>query len=233
MSDLAKAQFDFYARDLQNGNPYSDQAQADTVEHARDYLSRFSGNDRVYQALLAEAARKGNTIIFNRDYPGSERVMRNTYPVPARFHEERLAVHESTDRRCREDGSAARSGCSEKAAGRPLPIGPQPKKDLADKYLADYIATGGSLSRTATSPDITAWRMFPANLASSRPTTACICGCSGWSRPTPPSIRKSKLAFQPAHVVEVRGFTGVDQRHQPRLHDGSEWAAVDHPGPCG
>ena len=138
MSDLAKAQFDFYARDLHNGNPYSEQAQADTVEHARDYLSQFSGIDRIYQALLAEAARKGNTIIFNRDYPGSERVMRNTYPVPAAFTKNAWPYMNQLI------GEAEKRFGGEKwvlGEGRGLTITDwaATKKALADKYRADYI----------------------------------------------------------------------------------------------
>ena len=140
MSDLAKAQFDFYSRDLQNGNPYSDQAEADTVEHARDYLSRFNGKDRVYQALLSEAARKGATINFNHDYPGSDRVMRNSYTVPAAYTKNAWPYMTQliADAEKRFGGEKWVLG---DGRGPTITDWAQTKKDLADKYLADYIAT--------------------------------------------------------------------------------------------
>jgi len=52
-SDLAKRQFDFYASDLHNGNPYSATAEDSAVMRGRVYLSQFSGLERVYQGCSA------------------------------------------------------------------------------------------------------------------------------------------------------------------------------------
>lgn len=139
MSDLAKAQFDFYASDLKNGNPFSDQAQGDTVEHARDYLSRFNGIDRVYQALLAEAARKGATIVFNRDYPGSERVIHNVYPVSAAYTKNASPYMKQLI------GEAEKRFGGEKwvlgeGRGPTITDWTATKKQLADMYITNYIA---------------------------------------------------------------------------------------------
>jgi len=138
MSDLARAQFDFYAKDLVNGNPYTEPVKGDTVEHARDYLSRFNATDRVYQALLAEAARKGNIIIFNRDYPGSERVIRNVYPVPAGFTKNAFPYMKQLV------GEAEKRFGGEKwvlgeGRGPTITDWTATKKQLWDKYVADYI----------------------------------------------------------------------------------------------
>ncbi|MGA2599781.1 MAG: ImcF-related family protein, partial [Bryobacteraceae bacterium] len=147
MNDLAKAQFDFYSRDLQNGNPYSDQAEADTLEHARDYLSRFNGKDRVYQALLSEAARKGATINFNHDYPGSDRVMRNIYTVPAAYTKNAWPYMTQliADAEKRFGGEKWVLG---EGRGPTITDWAQTKKDLADTYLTEYIKN---------------WRAFVAN----------------------------------------------------------------------
>ena len=40
---LAKAQFDFYASDLHNGNPYPAVAEEGAVRKTRIYLSKFAG----------------------------------------------------------------------------------------------------------------------------------------------------------------------------------------------
>jgi type VI secretion system protein ImpL len=147
MNDLAKAQFDFYSHDLQNGNPYSDQAEADTLEHARDYLSRFNGKDRVYQALLSEAARKGATINFNHDYPGSDRVMRNSYTVPAAYTKNAwpYMMQLIADAEKRFGGEKWVLG---DRRGPTITDWAQTKKDLADTYLTEYIKN---------------WRAFVAN----------------------------------------------------------------------
>jgi type VI secretion system protein ImpL len=138
LSDLAKLQFDFYASDLANGNPYSDQAQADTVEHARDYLWKFNAKDRVYQALLAEASRKGNMIVFNRDWPGSDRVIRNTYPVPAGYTKNAWPYMKQLigEAEKRFGGEGWVLG---KERGPSVTDWTALKKELADKYQAEYI----------------------------------------------------------------------------------------------
>ena len=69
--DLAKLQFDFYARDLHNGNPYPPDGNADAITRARIYLSKFSGAERVYQFLLAEADKRNPPTTFNKKFPGT------------------------------------------------------------------------------------------------------------------------------------------------------------------
>ena len=79
--DLAKKQFDFYSQDLSNGNPYSSSPDAATVERARSYLSKFSGAERVYQYLLAEAAKHGPSVSFNQKFAGSEETVTSSHAV--------------------------------------------------------------------------------------------------------------------------------------------------------
>jgi type VI secretion system protein ImpL len=80
-ADLAKAQFDFYSRDLHNGNPYSSQGDSPAIEHTRLYLSKFSGIERVYQALLAEVNKGHISESFNDHFKGSAAVVTSTHPV--------------------------------------------------------------------------------------------------------------------------------------------------------
>jgi type VI secretion system protein ImpL len=83
--DLAKLQFDFYARDLQHGNPYSSDADTAAVERARSYLSKFSGVQRVYQFLLAEAAKKNPPMTFNQKFPGTAEAVSSPVEVSWAF----------------------------------------------------------------------------------------------------------------------------------------------------
>lgn len=81
---LGQKQFDFYAGELREDNPYSKDADASGVEKARRYLSQFGGVERVYTAMLAEAG-KNPPIDFNRQFPGSAQVVVETHVVPGAF----------------------------------------------------------------------------------------------------------------------------------------------------
>lgn len=83
--DLAKLQFDFYARDLQNGNPYLAVSEAAAVDRARLYLSRFSGVERVYRFLLSEAAKRNPPANFNQKFPGTSEAVTSTVDVAWAF----------------------------------------------------------------------------------------------------------------------------------------------------
>jgi len=83
--DLAKLQFDFYAQDLQHGNPYSTDNDSAAVDRSRSYLSKFSGVQRVYQFLLAEAAKKNPSTSFNRKFPGTADAVTSTVEVAWAF----------------------------------------------------------------------------------------------------------------------------------------------------
>ncbi len=66
---LAQKQFDFYAGELPDGNPYSASHDATAVERARDYLNKFNADERIYQALLGEANRAAQPVNYNRQFP--------------------------------------------------------------------------------------------------------------------------------------------------------------------
>ncbi len=82
---LAQKQFDFYAEDLKNSNPFSSESDAPAVERGRHYLSQFAGVERVYQFMIAEASRQNPSVNFNRMFPGSEAVVVNNREVPGAF----------------------------------------------------------------------------------------------------------------------------------------------------
>ena len=86
--DLAKLQVDFYAHDLVNGNPYSANGDSAAIDHTRLYLSRFSGLERVYQFLLAEAAKHGPAVTFNQKFPGTAEILLSPHPVAYAYTKE-------------------------------------------------------------------------------------------------------------------------------------------------
>lgn len=67
---LAQKQFDFYSDQLKLENPYSSENDSQVVARARNYISQFSGGERVYQFILAEAAKTNPPINFNKKFPG-------------------------------------------------------------------------------------------------------------------------------------------------------------------
>ncbi len=86
--DLAKLQFDFYAHDLHNGNPYPEPGDAAAIDRGRVYLSKFSGVEWVYQFLLSEASKKNPAMSFNEKFPGSSEAVTSTYKVAWAFTRE-------------------------------------------------------------------------------------------------------------------------------------------------
>ncbi len=82
---LAQKQFDFYAEELKEENPYSKENDSFTIEKARRYLAQFAGAERVYAFMLAEAGKSNQPINFNRQYPGSAQVVVETHEVPGAF----------------------------------------------------------------------------------------------------------------------------------------------------
>src|ERR1017187_835906 len=82
---LARKQFDFYAEELKEENPYSSENDTLAIERARSYLKQYAGLERVYAFMLSEADKAGKPINFNRDFPGSGVVVVNTYEVRGAF----------------------------------------------------------------------------------------------------------------------------------------------------
>jgi type VI secretion system protein ImpL len=82
---LAQKQFDFYSEELKIGNPYSSEYDTLVVAKARNYLSQFSGGERVYRFVLAEADKANPSINFNKKFPGSAEVVVDRTEVSGAF----------------------------------------------------------------------------------------------------------------------------------------------------
>jgi len=82
---LAQKQFDFYSDQLKDANPFSSENDTLTVQRARNYLSQFSGGERVYRFMLAEASKANPPISFNRKFPGSAEVVIDNKEVEGAF----------------------------------------------------------------------------------------------------------------------------------------------------
>jgi type VI secretion system protein ImpL len=84
-AQLAQKQFDFYSEQLKIQNPYSSEYDTLAVARARSYLSQFSGVERVYRFVLAEADKANPSINFNKKFPGSAEVVVDRTEVRGAF----------------------------------------------------------------------------------------------------------------------------------------------------
>jgi type VI secretion system protein ImpL len=82
---LAEKQFAFYSEELKQANPFSSDNDSASIEKTRRYLAQFAGFERVYRAMLTDAARSGPPILFNRKFPGSEAAVIDSYEVSPAF----------------------------------------------------------------------------------------------------------------------------------------------------
>jgi type VI secretion system protein ImpL len=84
-AQLAQRQFEFYAGELKEENPYASENDAAAVQTARRYLAQFAGTERVYAFMLAEAGKNNLPINFNRQFPGSAQTVLETHEVRGAF----------------------------------------------------------------------------------------------------------------------------------------------------
>ncbi len=82
---LAQKQFEFYADELKDQNPFTNENDGETIEKARRYLSQFGGAKRVYAYMLSEAAKANPPIDYNRQYPGAKQAVTEPYIVSGAF----------------------------------------------------------------------------------------------------------------------------------------------------
>ena len=81
---LAQKQFDFYSDELKIANPLSSDNDAAAIGKARFYLNLFAGLERVYQAMLSDAAKTGPPINFNKHFPDRRRKLSTARMWPRR-----------------------------------------------------------------------------------------------------------------------------------------------------
>jgi type VI secretion system protein ImpL len=84
-TQLALRQFDFYAGELKTGNPFSPENDAQVVARARHYLSQFSGDERVYRLIIAEAEKANPPIDFNHKFPSAAEAVAEQTEVSGAF----------------------------------------------------------------------------------------------------------------------------------------------------
>ncbi|MCU1260674.1 MAG: ImcF domain protein, partial [Bryobacterales bacterium] len=119
-------------------------AQA-AVEDARVYLSKFSGVERVYQYLLAEAAKKGPSVNFNQKFPGSSETVMSARPVAFAFTKEGADFMQKEIRKANYGGEQWVLGnYTGQSAGKP-----EMERGIMDLYTRDYINQWRAVLKTS------------------------------------------------------------------------------------
>ncbi len=83
--DLARRQFDFYAHKLCVGYACAAAADVSLVGRTRAFLLTFSGPERIYRVIMAEASSRHPAVRFDRKFPNSAAVLADPYEVPGAF----------------------------------------------------------------------------------------------------------------------------------------------------
>jgi type VI secretion system protein ImpL len=82
---LAGGQFNFFAGELKNGNPFSTEVDSRAVARARRYLAQFPGAERVYRLVVADADKANPAVDFNRKFPNSADIITAQADVSGAF----------------------------------------------------------------------------------------------------------------------------------------------------
>jgi type VI secretion system protein ImpL len=145
---LAQAQFEFYAGELKDANPYGSDNDGSAIERGRRYLAQFAGIERVYQNMLADAGKTNPPIQFNRRFPGSAEVVVDTREVSGAFTKGGWAFMKDALRHA-----------DKYFSGEQWVLGDQTtanfdhsrlEQQLRDRYVADFIAQWRAYLKSAT-----------------------------------------------------------------------------------
>jgi type VI secretion system protein ImpL len=84
-TELARGQFQRYARELPIANPYTIPLADSAAAHARVFLKKATGTELIYRSMLAEAGGGTAPIQFERSYPAAAGLIRDPYVVPGAY----------------------------------------------------------------------------------------------------------------------------------------------------
>ncbi len=134
---LAQKQFEFYADELKDENPFSNENDSAAIEKSRRYLSQFAGAKRVYAYMLSEASKGNPPVDYNRQFPGASQAVSETHIVPGAFSKSGWAFMKDAIAHADRYFSGERWVLGDYAA---VTIDPaQLTQDLKTLYYADFV----------------------------------------------------------------------------------------------
>jgi type VI secretion system protein ImpL len=139
-ANLAAAQFDFYSDMLREKNPYETPSDPGPVEKGRRYLSQVNAIDREYLRMVTEVSGQVQSVSFNRDFPGTESVVRNSKEVPGAFTKDGWALVQP--RIANRGAGGEGGGCYESIMGPFAASGADvadAAQQIADRYNREFL----------------------------------------------------------------------------------------------
>jgi type VI secretion system protein ImpL len=136
-SELARAQFDFYATHLCRGHRCGSDGDPAVVARTRAFLHKFSGADRKYQLIVSAANAHSARASFALRFPGAVSYVSDAYEVPGAFTPQGWAFVQAELQRG-DQASQAEDwvlGAEEQPQTEPVQAA-----DLHARYVKDYIA---------------------------------------------------------------------------------------------
>lgn len=201
---LAQKQFDFYSDELKIANPYSGEPDAPAVDRGRRYLAQFAAVQRIYYAMLADAAKKNPPINFNKAFPDAADVVRDNHEVPGAFSRTGWSFMQDALRHP-----------DRYFSGEEWVLGPQAatsldraklEQDLRALYQSDFLKqwreflNAGTVLHAASVPEIS--RKLLKLSGNQSPLLALLCQASYNTAIDSPDVQK---AFQPPQYVVPPG----------------------------
>jgi type VI secretion system protein ImpL len=199
-AQLAKKQFDFYAQELRESNPYRLPPDEPAVVRARSFLSQFAGTERIYRSVLAQALGNLPPVEFERQVPSASGIIRDPHVVPGAFTKEGWAAM----RRALTDIDRFFKG-EAWVVGEQAPAMTDRKKvldQLRSLYAKDYVNEWRSFLAAATMERFSSLNEGARKLAPlSGNQSPLLAMFSLVSRNTALDSLPVTRAFQPVHVV--------------------------------
>ena len=147
-TQLAQKQFDFYSLDLKTANPYSSEPDASAVDRGRRFLAQFTGVERIYRFMLAEASRTNPAINFNQKFPGSAEVLINNRDVAGAYGRPGWTFMQNAIKNADRYFSGERWVLGDYSASNIDRA--RLEQDLRDRYTTDFIAQWRAYLKNST-----------------------------------------------------------------------------------
>ena len=208
--NLAQKQFDFYAQNLAEFNPYPSYANPNerAVFVARAYLNKFKYEAGVYQGMLADASKHNASISFDQFFPDGSNIVINKYRVEGAFSKDGFAFFQKQLNNIDEYPGGESWVLGEKATV------PQDRTAIADKiqrfYNDDFVKSWRAYlnaTRFAGYRDIPdAANKLKQIIGNRSPILAVLCLASEHTSVPQPNIAD---LFKPVQFVTPKGCLGT------------------------
>lgn len=196
-TDLAAQQFAFYSSELTSDNPFSKNNDTLLVDQVRGYLNGFSGLQRIYNNMLANARQKAKAYRFSVAHPEGSEVLHARNDVDAAFTAEGWKVMDQSIQNPKAVqgetwvlGSAASTTLS--AADLSAQLRVMYDKDFLQAWRA-FLAGSSVLGYASDADAANKLKKLSAN---SSPLLALICDTSDNTSVSDPVIKQAFLAPQ-------------------------------------